>query len=70
MFIENKLCKFKENINIFIENRFVEFSYNFGICNGEIIRSASPIIIKGETKENNASKATIIPAAGIGRPTK
>jgi hypothetical protein len=79
VFIENKLCKFKENINIFIENRnedyflierFVGFIYNFGICNGEIIRSASPIIIKGETKENNASKATTIPAAGIGRPTK
>jgi hypothetical protein len=34
------------------------------------MRIASPIIIKGDTKENNASNATIIPATGIGRPIK
>jgi hypothetical protein len=44
--------------------------YNFGICNGEIIREASPIIIKGDTNENKASSATTMPATGIGRPIK
>ncbi len=44
--------------------------YNFGIFSGEIIRTARPIIIKGDTNENNASNATTIPAAGIGRPVK
>ncbi len=44
--------------------------YNFGICNGEIIRSASPIIMRGETNENNASNATTMPAAGMGSPMK
>jgi hypothetical protein len=44
--------------------------YNFGIFNCEIINNARPIIIIGDTKENKARKATVRPAAGIGRPRK
>jgi hypothetical protein len=37
---------------------------------GEIMSRASPIMINGETYEKNARMATVIPAAGIGRPMK
>jgi hypothetical protein len=56
-------------MRVYTKRKYINF-YSFGICNGEIIRKASPIIIKGDTKENNASNATTIPAAGMGRPTK
>jgi hypothetical protein len=36
----------------------------------DIINSARPIIIIGDTYENNARKATVKPAAGIGSPIK
>ncbi len=44
--------------------------YNFGISIWETINNARPIMIIGDTYENIARKATVIPAAGIGRPRK
>jgi hypothetical protein len=46
------------------------YVYNFGILSLDIINNESPIMINGETYENKARNATVIPAAGIGRPLK
>jgi hypothetical protein len=40
------------------------------MSNREIISNARPIMISGDTYENKAKNATVIPATGIGRPTK
>ena len=66
-FRERNVGFLDKNAKINKKNLAINF-YKFGICSGDIIRRASPIIIKGDTKENNASNATTIPAAGIGRP--
>ncbi len=61
----------KENSCVYLSNRDSKSNvYSLGICSGEIIRRATPIMIKGETKENKASIATTRPAAGMGRPLK